>query len=76
MTKKKGTLELQPGDRIIWPEHDLQGNGTLTRHESGSVVRVLYDGDGSAARVVCTREWFMSGILATHEVEEKTVCGA
>jgi len=70
---RKTTLELRPGDRLVWPEHDNLGDGTLSRHQSGPVVDVLYDGNGCAARVVCTHDSFMSGIEAAHEVEEKTI---
>jgi len=63
MTEVKTTLNLVEGDRIMWPEHEGLG-----RHDSGTVIRVEHDPqkDGSVAKVVCTREWFNSGIKAEH----------
>lgn len=63
----KTTLNLVEGDRILWPEHEG------SRHDSGTVIRVEHDPrkDGCVAKVVCTREWFSSGINAVHLVEDR-----
>ena len=69
---KKTTLQLQNGNHILWPEHD-SGSGRISRHEGGTVVNVEYDAktDGLIAKVVCTREWFYSGVEAVHNIAEK-----
>ena len=68
----KTTLQLQKGDHILWPEHD-HGKGIISRHESGTVVKIVYDkvNDGVVAKVFCTRDCFCSGINAIHNIDKQ-----
>jgi hypothetical protein len=70
---RKTTLELLPGDEVLWPIHQGIYDTKPTRHHSGRVVRIHHDPErnGCVVGVECEREWFYSGAGAVHDVVVK-----